>query len=110
MAFCPVCQVNLRTRATLCPHVTVVVKPGSPVGGLYVRGRKRGVVDVAENDTLAVLTHIGQLTDGSDVYFSPSPKVYMEALRVAQESEKPVEQVYHAAWFRRGMEDHQWTR
>jgi hypothetical protein len=106
MAFCPVCQEKLRSVASLCPHVAVVARPG--LDEVYVGGYPRGRLDIDEDDIREVLTHIGYLSDGSAVYFSPSPRVFLDALTLSEITGLPLPYIYSEIWRREGMEGEEW--
>lgn len=109
MAFCPVCQASMRTRAGLCPHVAVVVPPGQDLyGDLYIGGYLKGRAALEILELQEVLTHIGCLLDGSHVYFAPAPRVFLQALEESTRSGRTIQAAYQHLWRLKGMEDHAW--
>lgn len=109
MAFCPVCLTEIRSISDLCPHVAVVFPPVGSVGTVYVGGYPRDAV-CDDVEVLACLTLIGTLPDGSRVYFAPSPKVFLDALRSSRSSGVPLVIVYQSLWRELGMEHEEWAR
>lgn len=110
-AFCPVCQEYMNLSWDVCPHVAMIIFKDKPIilfpNGIEIDELKQWVIDL--DDVLKVLTLIGTVDNGTGlVYFSPSPKVFEQAVIAYLEKGIPVSEAYRNIWFNLGMEHDNW--
>jgi hypothetical protein len=95
----------------ICPHVALLLNGMAIVCS---GARQRLTTDiVAEDLGLEVLTEVGWICGplcDFVVYFSPNPKIYLEAVEKYLESGEPIALTYQDLWVTLGMEHDTWDR
>lgn len=107
-AYCPVCKLYMYDNGSLCPHVAALADRDADTSWLMIDGEVVGSCDCESLQAEQCLTLLGTIEDDIMVLFSPSPRVYFDALCVALRNGLPVSELYSESWYIIGMEDHDW--